>query len=186
ACGANVHSLIPLYVFGVLTAVALAQAGMVRYWRRTRGPRWRQRAVMNGAGAAVTGVVDAVVIWTKFSAGAWMVTIAIPILIASLYAVHRHYRSVARRLRAQAKAVLEYVWGFPHGEGDFVTVVVPELFQRRSVLAALLHRSTLSLKLGLLREPGVVVTDVPRLAATNGSWTEPTRATCIVPVADVH
>jgi amino acid transporter len=263
AFGANVNSLIHLYVIGVFTAFTLAQAGMVRHWRRTRGPRWRRRAVMNGAGAAVTGVVDAVVIWTKFSAGAWMVTIAIPILIAGLYAVHRHYRSVARRLRAKAKAVLarpepsntvilyveqlddatrealwyarmvsrgalhavhvplpdsdpgikprffrwaqgephldvlstdedpldavlEYVWGFPHGEGDFVTVVVPELFQRRSVLAALLHRSTLSLKLGLLREPGVVVTDVPRLAATNGSWTEPMRATCVVPVADVH
>jgi hypothetical protein len=53
------------------------------------------------------------------------------------------------------------------------------------MLAALLHRSTLSLKLGLLREPGVVVTDVPRLAA-NGSWIEPTRATCVIPVADVH
>ena len=45
-------------------------------------------------------------IWTKFAAGAWMVTIAIPLLIVGFYAVHRHYRAVARRLRAKAKAVL--------------------------------------------------------------------------------
>ena len=36
---ASVDSLIHLYVIGVFTAFTLSQAGMVRYWRRTRGPR---------------------------------------------------------------------------------------------------------------------------------------------------
>jgi amino acid transporter len=260
---ANVNSLIHLYVIGVFTAFTLAQAGMVRHWRRERVAGWRRRALLNGVGAGVTGLVDVIVIWTKFAAGAWMVTIAIPLLIAGFYGVHRHYRAIARRLRAKAKAVLarpepantvilyveqldaatrealwyarmvsrgslhavhvpfpgsdagikprffrwaqgephldvlspgeepldavlEYLWAFPQGEGDFVTVVVPELFRRRSLVAALLRRSTFSLKVGLLREPGVVVTDVPRLAAGDAAWTTPTRATCVVPVADVH
>src|SRR5205814_4128118 len=45
---ANVNSLIHLYVIGVFTAFTLAQAGMVRHWRRTRVAGWRRRAVMNG------------------------------------------------------------------------------------------------------------------------------------------
>src|SRR5438874_11108079 len=73
--GANVNSLIHLYVIGVFTAFTLSQAGMVRYWRRVREPRWRYRALVNGVGATATGVVAAVVIATKFAAGAWLVTV---------------------------------------------------------------------------------------------------------------
>ncbi|HEY6835352.1 MAG TPA: APC family permease [Gaiellaceae bacterium] len=103
---ANVNSLIHLYVIGVFTAFTLAQAGMVRYWLRTRRPGWRWSALLNGIGAATTFVVTVIVISTKFLAGAWMVIIAIPIMIATFYAVRRHYRAVARRLRAKAHAVL--------------------------------------------------------------------------------
>jgi amino acid transporter len=261
---ANVESLIHLYVIGVFTAFTLAQAGMVRYWFRTREPGWRRSALMNGIGSATTFVVACIVIWTKFTAGAWMVIIAIPVLIAGFYGVNRHYRSVGRRLRAKTKgvlsrrepintvvlyverldpatrealwyaqridsnelraihvpfpgsdpgirprffawasgephlevlpeedepldAVLEYIWGFPHGEADFVTVVVPELFRKPSLVDAAVHRPTFSLKRGLLREPGIVVADVPKLAASaNGDWVEPRRAVGVVPVAGLH
>ena len=58
-------------------------------------------------------------------------------------------------------AVLEQVWRRPRGESDFVTVVVPEEFERPSLREQLRRRRELSLKLRLLAEPGVVVTDVP-------------------------
>jgi amino acid transporter len=261
---ANVNSLIHLYVIGVFTAFTLAQAGMVRHWLRARAPGWRWRASLNAVGSATTLVVAAVVIATKFLDGAWMVIIAIPVMIVAFYGVRRHYRSVERRLRAKAHAVLscreventvilyverldaatrealwyarsisngsfraihvpfpgsdpgigprffhwtdgeprlevlleedepldavlEYIWAFPHAEGRFVTVVIPELFRKPSLLAALMRRSTFRLKLGLLREPGVAVTDVPKLAGTSdGDWAEPSRAVCVVPVAGVH
>jgi len=51
----------------------------------------------------------------------------------------------------------------------FVTVVIPELFPRRSVTAALRGSSSFSLKLQLLSEPGVVVTDVPVLSEASAS-----------------
>src|SRR5207245_1047412 len=51
---ANVNSLLHLYVIGVFTAFTLSQTGMVRYWRRTRDPGWRWRAMVNGIGAAAT------------------------------------------------------------------------------------------------------------------------------------
>src|SRR4029453_17389798 len=78
---ADVDALIHLYVVGVFTAFTLSQAGMVRYWRRTRDRGWRLRSTANAVGAAATGVVTGVVIWTKFAAGAWMVIAAIPLLV---------------------------------------------------------------------------------------------------------
>ena len=240
--GANVNSLIHLYVIGVFTAFTLSQAGMVRYWKRVRDPGWRRRAAVNAVGAAATGVVAAIVIVTKFAAGAWLVTIAIPLLVLACYGIRRHYRGIARRLHAGAdavvaappprnstlllvesideatadavrfsehtgsfraihvptrgtdpgikprwfrfsdershlemldgslgvtEAVLEQVWRLPRGESSFVTVVIPELFQRPSLLEVFRHPQALLLKLRLLAEPGVVVADVPVLAAVD-------------------
>src|SRR5882724_13227966 len=104
--GANVNSLIHLYVIGVFTAFTLSQAGMVRYWKRVRGPGWRYRALVNGVGAIATGVVAAIVIVTKFAAGAWLVIVAIPLLVLAFYGIRRHYRGIARRLSAGAAAVV--------------------------------------------------------------------------------
>src|SRR5712691_6352716 len=68
---ADVIALIHLYVVGVFTAFTLSQAGMVRYWLRRRDPGWRESALINGFGAAATGVVTLLVIEAKFTAGAW-------------------------------------------------------------------------------------------------------------------
>ncbi len=104
---ANVNSLIHLYVVGVFTAFTLSQTGMVRYWLRTKDPGWRYRAAVNGVGAATTAVVAAVVIWTKFAEGAWLVIVAIPTLVLLFLAINRHYRRFNRRLRAGSSAVLQ-------------------------------------------------------------------------------
>ena len=57
-------------------------------------------------------------------------------------------------------AVLDYLWELPHSDGDYITVVIPELFRRPSLAAAFLRRTTFSLKRRLLSEPGIVITDV--------------------------
>jgi len=239
---ADVNALIHLYVIGVFTAFTLSQTGMVRHWWRTKEPGWRKSAVVNGLGAVATGVVTLLVIQTKFAQGAWMVVVAIPTLVFLFYVIHRHYRAVARRLRAGtaavrsapeatnsvllyvervdaatelaawyareiahdgvrglyvpdprrpdrrldgrtligaplealpadqsvADAVLETVWRLPHGDSHFVTVVVPEFFERPSLLDAIARRrTTFSLKLRLLSEPGVVIADVPVVAGSD-------------------
>jgi amino acid transporter len=102
---ANTNSLIHLYVIGVFTAFTLSQAGMVRYWLRTRTPGWHGRALINGVGAAATGLVTVIVVWTKFAEGAWLVTVAIPVLVCAMLGIRRHYRRVGRRLSAGAAAV---------------------------------------------------------------------------------
>jgi amino acid transporter len=96
AFGGSVTALIPLYTVGVFVAFTLSQAGMVRHWwklRRTdRG--WRWRAALNGLGAVATAMVALVVGAAKFALGAWMVLVLIPALIALMWAINRHYRSV--------------------------------------------------------------------------------------------
>ena len=102
---ANTNGLIHLYVIGVFTAFTLSQAGMVRYWRRTRGKGWHLRATINAVGACATGLVSAIVIYTKFAEGAWIVTVAIPLLVLGMLGINRHYARFARRLRAGTAAV---------------------------------------------------------------------------------
>jgi hypothetical protein len=191
-----------------------------------------------------------------------MVTVAVPVLVAGFYGTERHYRRVARRLKAgvsavaaapqatndvvlyvesfdaalkealwyarriagvgfraihapgrrtdpglrarfrqvtdirpdlellptkegRVEAVIEYLWALPRGESQFVTLIVPELFRRRSLVAAVARRMEFSLKLRLLAEPGVVITDVPVLAERAGQPL-PRRAACRILVSGAH
>ncbi len=104
AYNASVESLIHLYVIGVFTAFTLSQAGMVRYWLRTRSRGWQHRLAINAVGASATGVVTVVVVITKFAEGAWLVIVAIPLLVTLFLGINRHYRRFARRLAASLSA----------------------------------------------------------------------------------
>src|SRR4051812_23262361 len=117
--GANTTSLIHLYVIGVFTAFTLSQAGMVRYWFRRRGDHWRAKALVNGVGAAATGTVTLIVVYTKFAEGAWLVTVAIPVLVLAMLGIRRHYDGLTRRLRAGAAAVV----AAPPASSDTLVVV---------------------------------------------------------------
>jgi amino acid transporter len=106
---ANLTRLIQLYVVGVFTAFTLSQSGMVRRWFRLKGPKWRRSALINGVGAFTTGVVLVIVTITKFSKGAKVVVVAIPIIVLGFLAIHRHYKRVhevlmLRRVSARTHA----------------------------------------------------------------------------------
>jgi amino acid transporter len=89
-------------------------------------------------------------------------------------------------------AVIDHVRRVPRRPEDFVTVVIPELFRNRSLTAAVLRPVTFRLKLRLLREPGVVVTDVPvisddgELVRVDGRPLIPERVVALVFVAAPH
>jgi amino acid transporter len=89
--------LIPLYAIGAFMAFTLSQAGMVVHWRR--GERHSRRGwhmFVNGFGAVATGLTTVVVLVAKFTAGAWVTALLIPLLILIMMGVRRHYRRVAR------------------------------------------------------------------------------------------
>jgi amino acid transporter len=96
----SVTNLIPLYTIGVFIAFTLSQTGMVRHWWRSRAsePGWQRRAAFNAIGAIATAIVAIVVGVAKFALGAWMVLILIPVLIALMWSIHRHYRAVGDAL----------------------------------------------------------------------------------------
>jgi amino acid transporter len=96
AFNGSVTNLIPLYTVGVFVAFTLSQAGMVRHWWKLRSAErgWRWRAALNGLGATATAIVALIVGGAKFGLGAWMVLVLIPLLIALMWAINRHYRSV--------------------------------------------------------------------------------------------
>jgi len=104
AYDASVTGLIPLYTVGVFIAFTLSQGGMVRKWINDRTRGWQLSAAINGAGAIATGVVAVVVGISKFQVGAWMVIAILPVLVAMLYAINRHYRSIEDVLLIAATA----------------------------------------------------------------------------------
>jgi len=98
---ASVHALIPLYAIGVVTSFTLAQAGMTRRHLRMRQPGWRNGLLINGLGATVTLLVLVVITITKFTHGAWMVVVAVPLLVWLLLRTQRTYRGELGELRVE-------------------------------------------------------------------------------------
>jgi amino acid transporter len=96
--GGDTHALIPLYAVGVFISFTLSQAGMVRHWLTDGGAGWRWRLGVNGVGALVTGAVTVVIAVTKFTHGAWIVVLLIPLLVLGFRAIYRHYDTVAHEL----------------------------------------------------------------------------------------
>ena len=100
--GGDTTRLIPLYAIGVFTSFTLSQAGMVVHWWKCREPGWHWSIAVNGFGAVATFFVTLIVATTKFTSGAWIVLIIIPVLIALFLYVHRHYENVRVKLRLDA------------------------------------------------------------------------------------
>ena len=75
------NTLIPLYAVGVFTSFTLSQFGMVRHHLRLREPGWRRSAVLNAVGAVATLVVLLIVAVTKFTSGAWVPIVVIPLIV---------------------------------------------------------------------------------------------------------
>jgi amino acid transporter len=112
---ASVTALIPLYAIGVFLSFTLSQTGMALRWQKIgrlkegeevqeRGstlryePGWRGKMSVNGFGAVLTAVVAIVFAVAKFTDGAWIILVLIPILVLGLSAIHRHYRALAASL----------------------------------------------------------------------------------------
>ena len=264
---ADVISLIHLYLLGVFTAFTLSQIGMVRHnWRRRAASASRAslfyRIGLNATGGLLTGLVGAIVIATKFGEGAWMVVIAIPVLVLGFTVVGRHYADVRTRLRdpggdyavvrgpvvlfvsalddATAEAlryvraiagerfeaihvaeagvsgiaqawrgfsgegpplltlprertvsgtVARHVRELEHAPGEVTTLVVPELFKRRSLVAILRGRTTLALRLRLQGSDDVVLADVPVVADAHGlgrPFIGEQKTTVLLPVSELN
>lgn len=93
------HYLIPLYAVGVFVSFTLSQSGMLIRWIRGKEKGWLRKAFVNGMGALVTLATAIVLGITKFTSGAWIVFIVVPIIVYFMLIINRHYSEVARQLK---------------------------------------------------------------------------------------
>src|SRR6266851_396055 len=77
----NTLALVPLFAIGVFVGFTLSQVGMVRHWHEQHGRGWAGRAAINGLGAVLTLVALAIELISKFTQGAWLVVLVIPLLV---------------------------------------------------------------------------------------------------------
>src|SRR5215211_1651947 len=133
----TVISQIARQVLGGGPAFTLAQAGMTRRHLRLREPGWRSGTVINGVGAAVTAVALAVIVIGKFTQGAWMVAIAIPLLVWLLLRIQHTYGRELAQLKVQASQRLA-----PPKPRHEVVVLVEDLDQ--AALSALQYARQLN------------------------------------------
>lgn len=96
----NTNSLIPLFAIGVFIGFTMSQSGLVVHWRRIREKGWSRRAIINGAGALVTGLATMIFLFSKFLEGAWVVVIAIPSLILLFNRIEVYYARAGKDLEA--------------------------------------------------------------------------------------
>ncbi|MHB8157366.1 MAG: APC family permease [Desulfocucumaceae bacterium] len=94
----DTHLLIPLYAVGVFTSFTLAQFGMLFRWFRLKPKGWRHKALINGVGALITLITVTIIGFEKFKAGAWIVFMLVPIIVALMLRVKKHYLSIAKQL----------------------------------------------------------------------------------------
>ncbi len=95
---ANEIAMLPLYAIGVFISFTLSQAGMVLRHLRLQETGWRRSVLISGMGAILTAVVLVVLAVTKFTHGAWVVLVLIPLLVFGFYSIYRHYTRVADQL----------------------------------------------------------------------------------------
>ncbi len=99
AVDAQTVRLIPLYAIGVFIGFTISQVGLARHWLRDRPQRWQLRVALNGTGAVMTAIAVVVFLLSKFLEGAWVVVIAIPLMMIMFARIEGYYKEVASELK---------------------------------------------------------------------------------------
>jgi len=98
----NTQALVPLFAVGVFVGFTLSQIGMVKHWHASRAdnPRgWLHRAIINGVGATLTLAATVIELVSKFTAGAWLVALVVPLLVVMFWRIHQAYAQLGTLLQ---------------------------------------------------------------------------------------
>jgi hypothetical protein len=98
AAQGDTQALVPLFAIGVFVGFTLSQAGMVRHWRAERSPGWEGRATINAVGAVFTTAALAIELLSKFTEGAWLIVIVVPLLVLMFLRVRKAYDRIGAQL----------------------------------------------------------------------------------------
>ncbi|GIM29346.1 amino acid permease [Clostridium polyendosporum] len=134
------HFLLPLYAVGVFISFTLSQTGMVVKWYRSRSKvtGWIIRASINGFGALITFITAIIIAINKFTHGAWLIFVLLPLLITVMKWINRHYRKVAKQLSLENNY-------FPKFDCDTIRrFIIPIAGLNESVIKAINYAKCLS------------------------------------------
>jgi len=71
---------------------------MAKRHLRLREPGWRKGLFINGFGAFLTAVVAVIFAYTKFVEGAWVIILAVPVIVVLLMRLERQYETESTEL----------------------------------------------------------------------------------------
>jgi len=94
----DTQALIPVFAIGVFVGFTLSQAGMVKHWYEQHTDGWLGRACINGLGAVLTTAALGIELVSKFTEGAWLVVIVVPLLVLLFDRIHRTYDRIGKEL----------------------------------------------------------------------------------------
>ena len=95
----DTQALIPVFAIGVFVGFTLSQTGMVRHWREQRSDGWFGRACINGLGALLTLAALAIELVSKFTEGAYLVVIVVPLLVLMFHRIRVNYDRIGDLLQ---------------------------------------------------------------------------------------
>src|SRR5450755_2794701 len=129
----NTQALIPLFAIGVFVGFTLSQAGMVRHWHEQHDHGWLRRAMINGLGAVLTLAALAIELVSKFTEGAWLVVLVVPLLVLMFTRIRANYDRIGALLE------LGHIPGSPERLTSLVVVPVGGMSRltREAISAAL-------------------------------------------------
>jgi amino acid transporter len=92
----DTHALIPLYAVGVFLSFTIGQYGLVKkLWAEKH--RFIEVAAI-ALGTLTTGLVTIITAVAKFTSGAWLVIITIPLLVCVFKKIREHYIKLGKQL----------------------------------------------------------------------------------------
>jgi len=91
--GARVASLIPLYACTVFTGFTMAGAGMTKYYLSHPARHRGRNLAISGTAFVASAGVTGIFVFTEFTRGAWLVVIAIPLIVFGLTRTHQRYEA---------------------------------------------------------------------------------------------
>lgn len=130
---ADTHSLVPLYAMGVFISFTMSQAGMAVKFFREKAPAWK--GAVSGFGAIVTLIVLGILLVTKLAEGAWLIVIALAVMLTIFGRIRSHYNYLAKELSVDATDELKEV-------KTTVLLLVPRL--HRGILHAISYAKAMT------------------------------------------
>lgn len=154
AFDADEIAMLPLYALGVMLSFTLSQFGMSRLMDKVGKLKpgqsrdtgvtiihyesgWRWKKGVNLIGSITTGIVLVILVITKFAEGAWVIVVAIPLVVYLLRSIQQHYLSIRQALSTQG-LTLEML----HDIADVVIIPIADV--HRGTLRALRYAKRIS------------------------------------------